>query len=140
MQAFNRIGAGPRNQDLIVSTAEDGKNALKKWNLHVDMKSMRNAFKKFYVLFSFLCLLVPSSPPRKVQCTPISSTTLLINWSPPSVSEMNGVLKEYRVFYRPLREWEGNQCYNILLYLMNVHQSIFYYRRFYVTCNLRPPA
>ena len=24
IQAYNRIGAGPRNQDLIVSTAEDG--------------------------------------------------------------------------------------------------------------------
>ena len=24
VQAYNRIGAGPRNQDLIVSTAEDG--------------------------------------------------------------------------------------------------------------------
>ena len=51
--------------------------------------------------------LVPSSPPQKVQCTPMSSSSLLINWSPPPVSEINGVLKEYRVFYRPLREWEG---------------------------------
>ena len=38
----------------------------------------------------------------------MSSTSLLINWSPPPVSEINGVLKEYRVSYRPLREWEGN--------------------------------
>ena len=56
----------------------------------------------------FYLYLVPSSPPQKVQCTPMSSTSLLINWSPPPVSEMNGVLKEYRLSYRPLREWEGN--------------------------------
>ena len=28
VQAYNRIGAGPRNQDLIVSTAEDGKTLI----------------------------------------------------------------------------------------------------------------
>ena len=27
VQAYNRIGAGPRNEDLIISTAEDGKVA-----------------------------------------------------------------------------------------------------------------
>ena len=27
VQAYNRIGAGPRNEDLIISTAEDGKIA-----------------------------------------------------------------------------------------------------------------
>ena len=45
----------------------------------------------------------------------MSSSSLLINWSPPPVSEINGVLKEYRVFYRPLREWEGNVM--ILMFL-----------------------
>lgn len=61
-----------------------------------------------YTFIHLIFCLVPSSPPRKVQCTPMSSTSLLINWSPPPVSEMNGVLKEYRLSYRPLREWEGN--------------------------------
>ena len=52
---------------------------------------------------------VPSSPPRHVQCTPLSSSSLLIIWSPPPVSDMNGVLTDYRIYYRPLKEWTGKQ-------------------------------
>jgi hypothetical protein len=43
-----------------------------------------------------------------VQCTPLSSTSLLIIWSPPPVTDMNGVLTDYRIFYRPLKEWTGD--------------------------------
>ncbi|TRY70745.1 hypothetical protein TCAL_04830 [Tigriopus californicus] len=72
VQAYNRMGAGPKHHEIILSTDED----------------------------------VPSSPPRSVQCTALSSTSLLIMWSPPPVKDMNGKLQEYRVAYRPLREWE----------------------------------
>nr|XP_040566824.1 Down syndrome cell adhesion molecule-like protein Dscam2 [Lepeophtheirus salmonis] len=74
VQAYNGVGAGPRNPEIHIRTDED----------------------------------VPSSPPSNVACTPLSSTSLLILWSPPQPSDMNGILKDYRVFYRPLREWEDN--------------------------------
>jgi len=34
---------------------------------------------------------------------------MLVLWAPPPPREMNGRLKEYTVFYRPLREWEGEK-------------------------------
>ena len=77
---------------------------------------MNGAYTQKLIKSYYFFNIVPSSPPQKVQCTPMSSTSLLINWSPPPVSEMNGVLKEYRVFYRPLREWKGNTT-NILVSL-----------------------
>ena len=74
VQAYNKIGAGPRNKPIYATTSED----------------------------------VPSSPPRNVGCTPLSSSSLLIMWSPPPVGDMNGILKDFRVLYRPLKEWEEN--------------------------------
>ncbi len=52
---------------------------------------------------------VPSAGPSHVQCSPLSSTSLLLRWEPPPREEINGRLTEYRIFFRPLKEWEGNR-------------------------------
>ena len=63
----------------------------------------------FSSLSTLIATIVPSSPPRNVQCSPLTSTSLLILWSPPPVRDMNGKLKDYSVVYRPLKEWEGKR-------------------------------
>ena len=62
IQAYNRIGAGPRNQDLIVSTAEDGNVILyfithkmllqKKRIVQNDMQFLVFRNNYFFLLFS----------------------------------------------------------------------------------------
>ncbi|XP_076034195.1 cell adhesion molecule Dscam1-like isoform X3 [Oratosquilla oratoria] len=45
---------------------------------------------------------VPSEPPRDVQCTSLSSTSLHVRWTRPPVSAIHGVLQGYKVIYRPV--------------------------------------
>ena len=102
VQAYNRLGAGPRSEEINVMTGEDGVylfNGL--------ICQFANSCRTSRLSFSTLLALVPSSPPRNVQCSPLTSTSLLILWSPPPVRDMNGKLKDYSVVYRPLKEWEG---------------------------------
>lgn len=55
---------------------------------------------------------VPGAPPIDVQCTAISSQNILVLWSSPPLSEINGILKGYKVLYRGLSDWDGmfNDC------------------------------
>ncbi|XP_063845297.1 cell adhesion molecule Dscam1-like isoform X4 [Scylla paramamosain] len=45
---------------------------------------------------------VPSEPPRDAQCTSLSSTSLLVRWTPPPPSAIHGVLQGYKIIYRPV--------------------------------------
>lgn len=45
---------------------------------------------------------VPSQGPMNLSCTPVSAETLTLSWDPPAPTSVNGVLKGYRVIYRPL--------------------------------------
>ena len=50
---------------------------------------------------------VPSQPPQGVQATPLSSTGILVLWSPPPFFALNGILQGYKIIYRPVTEDEG---------------------------------
>ncbi|KAG7174552.1 Down syndrome cell adhesion molecule-like protein 2-like 6 [Homarus americanus] len=45
---------------------------------------------------------VPSEAPRDVLCTSLSSTSLLVRWTPPPPTALHGVLQGYKVIYRPV--------------------------------------
>ncbi|XP_071549821.1 cell adhesion molecule Dscam1-like [Panulirus ornatus] len=45
---------------------------------------------------------VPSEAPQNVQCTSLSSTSVLVKWTSPSPVAIHGVLQGYKVIYRPV--------------------------------------
>ena len=107
VQAYNRLGAGPRSEEINVMTGEDGMYLLNGLIRHRQYVFSRQTSR--LSLSTLIATIVPSSPPRNVQCSPLTSTSLLILWSPPPVRDMNGKLKDYSVVYRPLKEWEGKR-------------------------------
>lgn len=42
---------------------------------------------------------MPSSPPESPKCDVLSSTSIYVTWSPPSIESQNGKLKGYKVTY-----------------------------------------
>ncbi|XP_049800134.1 Down syndrome cell adhesion molecule-like protein Dscam2 [Schistocerca nitens] len=49
---------------------------------------------------------VPEVAPLGVQCVAASPQSLLVEWEPPPENKLNGRLLGYRLFYRPLAEWD----------------------------------
>ncbi|XP_022253768.1 Down syndrome cell adhesion molecule-like protein Dscam2 [Limulus polyphemus] len=45
---------------------------------------------------------VPTLPPRSVKCMPLTSQSITITWLSPPQTSINGVLRGYKVFYRPV--------------------------------------
>ena len=39
----------------------------------------------------------PSAPPEELVAASISSTSFVLSWSPPPISQQNGIIREYRV-------------------------------------------
>ena len=58
VQAYNRIGAGPRNEDLIISTAEDGKvshDSIYYW--FIDHICIPRSYSTFALTCNFLLVI-----------------------------------------------------------------------------------
>ncbi|XP_046991630.1 Down syndrome cell adhesion molecule-like protein Dscam2 isoform X2 [Schistocerca americana] len=49
---------------------------------------------------------VPGAPPTDVRCTALSPQRILVLWSSPPESAINGMLKGYKVLYRSLADWD----------------------------------
>jgi hypothetical protein len=45
----------------------------------------------------FFYVIAPSSPPEELNVTAVSSSSLSLTWSPPSVDTRNGIIREYRI-------------------------------------------
>ncbi|KAK7021096.1 hypothetical protein SK128_026418, partial [Halocaridina rubra] len=45
---------------------------------------------------------VPSIAPRDLQCSSLSSTSLLVRWTSPPLAALNGILQGYKIIYRPV--------------------------------------
>ncbi|XP_076342776.1 cell adhesion molecule Dscam1-like isoform X2 [Tachypleus tridentatus] len=45
---------------------------------------------------------VPTLSPRSVKCMPQTSQSITITWMPPPQTSINGILRGYKVFYRPV--------------------------------------
>ncbi|GIZ03857.1 down syndrome cell adhesion molecule-like protein Dscam2 [Caerostris extrusa] len=76
------MGAGPRSDEVIVRTLEDGK------------------FRKF-----------PGQAPSDVKCLSPTSQSLHISWSAPPPSSIHGVLQGYKVLFRPAETLAGDEEY-----------------------------
>uniref|UniRef100_T1IHT8 Down syndrome cell adhesion molecule-like protein Dscam2 n=1 Tax=Strigamia maritima TaxID=126957 RepID=T1IHT8_STRMM len=48
---------------------------------------------------------VPSVAPYNIRCSPLSTTTVYIIWDPISPDYTNGILRGYKVFYKPFDDW-----------------------------------
>ncbi|KAJ6659787.1 hypothetical protein lerEdw1_018503 [Lerista edwardsae] len=49
---------------------------------------------------------VPAEPPNSVSVTPHTTSSVLVQWQPPKVESLNGLLLGYRIYYREL-EYES---------------------------------
>ncbi len=54
---------------------------------------------------TFCNLSAPSSPPLDVLVTDITSTSLLLTWSPPATEDHNGVLEEYTILITSVTDY-----------------------------------
>ncbi|XP_047109675.1 Down syndrome cell adhesion molecule-like protein Dscam2 [Schistocerca piceifrons] len=45
---------------------------------------------------------VPDAPPRNVTCSPLSSQSVKVSWSPPPAHSHGGIIRGYKVIYRPI--------------------------------------
>nr|XP_006112957.1 protein sidekick-1 isoform X1 [Pelodiscus sinensis]XP_006112958.1 protein sidekick-1 isoform X1 [Pelodiscus sinensis]XP_025034766.1 protein sidekick-1 isoform X1 [Pelodiscus sinensis]XP_025034772.1 protein sidekick-1 isoform X1 [Pelodiscus sinensis]XP_025034774.1 protein sidekick-1 isoform X1 [Pelodiscus sinensis]XP_025034776.1 protein sidekick-1 isoform X1 [Pelodiscus sinensis] len=50
---------------------------------------------------------VPGEPPRSVSVTPHTTSSVLVQWQPPKVESLNGLLLGYRIYYRELEYETG---------------------------------
>uniref|UniRef100_T1J6R6 Fibronectin type-III domain-containing protein n=1 Tax=Strigamia maritima TaxID=126957 RepID=T1J6R6_STRMM len=48
---------------------------------------------------------VPSSPPQDVRCSSLSSKSIYVLWDSPAPETLNGILRGYKVLYKPTDEW-----------------------------------
>uniref|UniRef100_T1IV47 Down syndrome cell adhesion molecule-like protein Dscam2 n=1 Tax=Strigamia maritima TaxID=126957 RepID=T1IV47_STRMM len=48
---------------------------------------------------------VPSSAPTDVRCSSLSSKSIYVLWEPPAAETINGILRGYKVMYKPSEEW-----------------------------------
>lgn len=88
-------------------------------------------------IFIFLCLTVPSQPPKGVRAYALSSESIGVAWEPPPLFTLHGVLQGYRVLYKPVRKDEGlykcltktvslgqHYAFNILIQLISLSISL----------------
>ncbi|XP_067123055.1 cell adhesion molecule Dscam1-like [Centruroides vittatus] len=54
---------------------------------------------------------VPSQPPHRVQCLPLTSQSLHISWEAPPMSSIHGILQGYKILYRPAETLAGDEEY-----------------------------
>ncbi|XP_076367083.1 cell adhesion molecule Dscam1-like isoform X2 [Tachypleus tridentatus] len=47
---------------------------------------------------------IPSEPPQNLQCSPMTSETLLVKWEAPPLDSIHGKLQGYTILYRPVEE------------------------------------
>uniref|UniRef100_T1IPG7 Down syndrome cell adhesion molecule n=1 Tax=Strigamia maritima TaxID=126957 RepID=T1IPG7_STRMM len=48
---------------------------------------------------------VPNSPPEDVRCSSLSSRSIYVLWESPNPETINGILRGYKIQYKPVDEW-----------------------------------
>uniref|UniRef100_T1JD47 Down syndrome cell adhesion molecule-like protein Dscam2 n=1 Tax=Strigamia maritima TaxID=126957 RepID=T1JD47_STRMM len=48
---------------------------------------------------------VPSKPPQELRCTTLTSQSIHVTWQPPPSDSTNGILRGFKIFYKPIKEW-----------------------------------
>ena len=60
-------------------------------------------------LVSYFLLLAPTDYPDSLSTVPVSTTTILLSWSPPPPDDHNGIIREYLINMTELdsgRKWQ----------------------------------
>ncbi|KAH9634763.1 hypothetical protein HF086_013623 [Spodoptera exigua] len=52
-------------------------------------------------------LVVPESPPTRVSCSALSSSSMKVSWNPPPIGQHGGLIQGYKVIYSPLTTDHG---------------------------------
>uniref|UniRef100_T1III8 Down syndrome cell adhesion molecule-like protein Dscam2 n=1 Tax=Strigamia maritima TaxID=126957 RepID=T1III8_STRMM len=52
---------------------------------------------------------VPSIPPEGLRCSALSSKSIYVLWDPLPTDSVNGILRGYKVLYKPITEWYDSQ-------------------------------
>jgi len=50
----------------------------------------------------YIVWIVPEAAPLDVACSPLSSQSVKVSWSPPPVNQHGGLLQGYKVIYKPV--------------------------------------
>uniref|UniRef100_T1IV66 Down syndrome cell adhesion molecule n=1 Tax=Strigamia maritima TaxID=126957 RepID=T1IV66_STRMM len=48
---------------------------------------------------------LPSNAPAELRCSALSSKSIYVLWDPPAQDSINGILRGYKVVYKPTEEW-----------------------------------
>uniref|UniRef100_T1J6S4 Down syndrome cell adhesion molecule-like protein Dscam2 n=1 Tax=Strigamia maritima TaxID=126957 RepID=T1J6S4_STRMM len=67
---------------------------------------------------------VPSSPPQDVRCSSLSSKSIYVLWDSPAPETLNGILRGYKVLYKPTDEWYETSKVTITNLEVNTNYSI----------------
>ncbi|GAB6027127.1 Down syndrome cell adhesion molecule-like protein 1, partial [Chamberlinius hualienensis] len=59
----------------------------------------------------------PSLPPVDLRCTTLTSQSIHVTWTAPSMDSINGILRGYKVVYKPASDWFDDlaESFNITL-------------------------
>lgn len=87
IQAFNEVGNGPLSEPTTAQTMEGGTEK------YYNLSTREHVFKCEIVV------LVPSSYPLEVHCSPLGSQTLQMSWKHPEIQYWNGVIQGFVVTY-----------------------------------------
>lgn len=64
-------------------------------------------FLKAYCDQNIFIISVPESPPTRVSCSPLSSSSMKVSWNPPPIGQHGGLIQGYKVIYSPLTTDHG---------------------------------
>ena len=76
---------------------------------------------------TFCNLSAPSSPPLDVLVTDITSTSLLLTWSPPATEDHNGVLEEYTILITSVTDYLDLYSEENYILIKDLHPHTMYH-------------
>ncbi len=84
-------GIGPYSPAMTVQTLEGGKCP--------NVYQYNYNYKYIIIVIVMECIFytAPSSHPKNLKGYPINSTHIYLNWNPPHIDEINGILRQYKI-------------------------------------------
>ncbi|XP_074653669.1 cell adhesion molecule Dscam1-like [Tubulanus polymorphus] len=96
----------PVDQDFIPEQVINNLEKFTKYEVHVQAFNTKGAGPRSREVGVLTLEDVPSQPPQRVHATALSSTSIMVMWSPPPLYTLHGVLQGYKVLYKIVREDE----------------------------------
>ena len=84
--AAETVGVGPFSSPVIIELPEDGKIVtLHTYPIHIPSSRVHTLFT------------APTSPPREVSFSTVTSTTFTLSWIEPPSADQNGLIRQYQI-------------------------------------------